>query len=52
MTPDSKVDWIMRCTAIYEAVVRTVLPDRGETLFELPAGSADEWERLKDFDGL
>jgi hypothetical protein len=33
-------------------VVRTVLADGGETLFELPTGSADEWERFEDFDGL
>jgi hypothetical protein len=32
--------------------VRTVLADGGETLFELPARSADEWERFEDFDGL
>jgi len=29
-----------------------VLADGGETLFELPARSADEWERIEDFDGL
>ena len=33
-------------------VVRTVLADRDETLFELPARSADEWKRFEDFDGL
>ena len=33
-------------------VKRTILADGGETLFELPARSADEWERIEDFDGL
>ena len=33
-------------------VVRTVFADGGESLFELPARSADEWERFEDFDGL
>jgi hypothetical protein len=33
-------------------MVRTVLADGGETLFELPARSAEEWERFEDFDGL
>jgi hypothetical protein len=33
-------------------VVRTVLADRGKTLFELPARSADGWERFEDFDRL
>ena len=33
-------------------VAQTILADRGETLFELPAWSADEWERFEDFDGL
>jgi hypothetical protein len=51
MTPDSKVDWFKRRTTIY-GVVRTVLADGGETLFEFPARSADEWERFEDFDGL
>jgi hypothetical protein len=33
-------------------VVRTVLADGGEALFELPARATDEWERFEDFDGL
>jgi hypothetical protein len=33
-------------------MVRTVLADGGETLFELPTMSADERERFEDFDGL
>jgi len=31
---------------------RTVLADRSKTLFELPAGTADEGERFENFDGL
>jgi hypothetical protein len=33
-------------------VVQTVLADGGETLFELPARFADEWERFENFYGL
>ena len=33
-------------------MVRTVLADGGETLFELPTMSTDERERFEDFDGL
>jgi hypothetical protein len=33
-------------------VVRTVLANGGKALFELPARSANEWERFEDFDGL
>jgi hypothetical protein len=33
-------------------VVRTVLADGSQTLFELPARSAGEWEWFEDFDGL
>ena len=54
MTPDS-VEYMNR--SVYHTrwkglVVRTVLADGRETLFELPAGSTDGWQWLEDFDRL
>jgi hypothetical protein len=36
----------------YTRRVRTVLADRGESLFELPTGSADEGQWFENFNGL
>jgi hypothetical protein len=43
---------VRRTTRCKKTEARTILADGGETPFELPAGSADEWEWLEDFDRL
>jgi hypothetical protein len=54
MTPDSEgnMDQFVRRTTRCKTGARTLLADGGETPFELPVGSADEWEWLEDFDRL